>query len=33
MLIKIRHHGLPFITTKDSFLVYYGLIHCYVILT
>lgn len=32
-LVKIRHYGLPFISTPDSRLVLYGLIHCYVLLT
>lgn len=32
MLTKIRHYGLPFIPTKDATLVYYGTLHCYVLL-
>lgn len=32
MLTKIKHYGLPFIETDAAKLVYYGAIHCYVLL-
>lgn len=32
MLIKIRHYGVPFISTKDAKLVLTGITHHYILL-
>lgn len=32
-LVKIRHNGLPFISTDAGRLVLYGQVYCYVLLT